>query len=227
MADEAKAKGNAAYASGDFDSAVNHFTEAINLTLTNHILFSNRSAAHASLHHYNEALSDAKKTVELKPDWGKGYSRIGASHLGLHQFDEAVEAYSKGLEIDPSNQGLKSGLADASRSRKIEKKRKPETEFGEEKDKKQKKAQSQEELGRVKVSGSDENVVKSKTCFVCDGEDDWVLVCYREECSIAVHQSCASDEPDFDEFGNFYCPYCWYKRVVSKYVELKEKLMVK
>ncbi|EOA34964.1 hypothetical protein CARUB_v10020050mg [Capsella rubella] len=116
MADEAKAKGNAAFSSGDFDSAVNHFTEAINLAPTNHVLFSNRSAAHASLHHYDEALSDAKKTVELKPDWGKGYSRLGAAHLGLNQFDEAVEAYSKGLEIDPTNEGLKSGLADAKAS---------------------------------------------------------------------------------------------------------------
>ncbi|KAJ0265761.1 Hsp70-Hsp90 organizing protein 2 [Hirschfeldia incana] len=117
MADEAKAKGNAAFSSGDFSSAVTHFTEAINLAPTNHVLYSNRSAAHASLHNYQEALSDAKKTVELKPDWAKGYSRLGAAHLGLNNHDEAVEAYSKGLEIDPSNEALKSGLADASRSR--------------------------------------------------------------------------------------------------------------
>ncbi|CAH8313294.1 unnamed protein product [Eruca vesicaria subsp. sativa] len=117
MADEAKAKGNAAFSSGDFTSAVTHFTAAINLSPTNHVLFSNRSAAHASLHNYAEALSDAKKTVELKPDWAKGYSRLGAAHLGLNHLDEAVEAYSKGLEIDPNNEALKSGLADASRSR--------------------------------------------------------------------------------------------------------------
>lgn len=80
-------------------------------------------------------------------------------------------------------------------------------------------------LGQNKV-GVTENVVKSTTCFVCDGKDNWVLVCYGEECPIAVHQSCASDEPDFDEFGNFYCPYCWYKRVVVKCVELGKKLMV-
>ncbi|CAF1722535.1 hsp70-Hsp90 organizing protein 2 [Brassica napus] len=117
MADEAKAKGNAAFSSGDFASAVTHFTDAINLAPTNHVLFSNRSAAHASLHQYEKALSDAKKTVELKPDWAKGYSRLGAAHLGLNHHEEAVEAYSKGLEIDPSNEALKSGLADASRSR--------------------------------------------------------------------------------------------------------------
>ncbi|ESQ35603.1 hypothetical protein EUTSA_v10007205mg [Eutrema salsugineum] len=116
MADEAKARGNAAFSSGDFTSAIRHFTEAIALAPTNHVLFSNRSAAHASLHHYADALSDAEKTVELKPDWPKGYSRLGAAHLGLNQLQEAVAAYNKGLEIDPSNEALKSGLADAQAS---------------------------------------------------------------------------------------------------------------
>ncbi|GMI71727.1 Hop3 [Hibiscus trionum] len=113
MADEAKAKGNAAFSSGDFNTAVKHFTDAINLSPTNHVLYSNRSASYASLHQYDAALSDAKKTVDLKPDWSKGYSRLGAAHLGLHQYQEAVSAYKKGLEIDPNNEALKSGLADA------------------------------------------------------------------------------------------------------------------
>uniref|UniRef100_A0A1J3IQJ2 Hsp70-Hsp90 organizing protein 3 n=1 Tax=Noccaea caerulescens TaxID=107243 RepID=A0A1J3IQJ2_NOCCA len=117
MAEEAKAKGNAAFSSGEYATAITHFTEAINLAPTNHVLYSNRSAAYASLHRYAEALSDAKKTVELKPDWSKGYGRLGAAYLGLTQFKEATDAYKKGLEIDPNNETLKSGLADASRPR--------------------------------------------------------------------------------------------------------------
>lgn len=113
MADEAKAKGNAAFSAGDFTSAVSYFSDAIALAPTNHVLYSNRSAAYASLQKYADALSDAKKTVELKPDWSKGYSRLGAAHLGLGHFDDAVSAYKKGLEIDPNNEALKSGLADA------------------------------------------------------------------------------------------------------------------
>lgn len=116
MADEAKAKGNAAFSSGDFATAIRHFSDAINLSPTNHVLYSNRSAAHASLQNYTDALTDAKKTVELKPDWSKGYSRLGAAHLGLSQYDEAVSAYKKGLEIDPNNEPLKSGLADAQKA---------------------------------------------------------------------------------------------------------------
>ncbi|KAA8521897.1 hypothetical protein F0562_012789 [Nyssa sinensis] len=113
MADEAKAKGNAAFAAGNYTDAVRFFGEAIDLAPTNHVLYSNRSAAHASLQQYTQALFDAEKTVELKPDWSKGYSRLGAAHLGLHHYDDAVSAYKKGLELDPNNEALKSGLADA------------------------------------------------------------------------------------------------------------------
>ncbi|XP_057977497.1 hsp70-Hsp90 organizing protein 3-like [Malania oleifera] len=129
MADEAKAKGNAAFSAGKFSDAIRHFSDAISLSPTNHVLYSNRSAAYASLHQYHDALSDAKRTVELKPDWSKGYSRLGAAYLGLNNHEEAVSAYKKGLEIDPSNEALKSGLADAqaaaSRSRSV-----PPSPFG-------------------------------------------------------------------------------------------------
>lgn len=116
MAEEAKAKGNAAFSAGDYAAAVGHFTEAIGLAPTNHVLYSNRSAAQASLQNYAEALADAKKTVELQPMWAKGYGRLAAAHLGLGNRDLAVANYKKGLDIDPDNAALKSGLADAESS---------------------------------------------------------------------------------------------------------------
>ncbi|KAJ9555295.1 hypothetical protein OSB04_009909 [Centaurea solstitialis] len=113
MADEAKAKGNAAFSAGNYTEAIKHFTDAIAIAPSNHVLYSNRSAAYASLNQYSEALSDAKKTVDLKPDWSKAYSRLGAAHHGLCQYDDAISAYKQGLEIDPNNETLKSGLSDA------------------------------------------------------------------------------------------------------------------
>ncbi len=53
-------------------------------------------ALQASLANFAEALEDARKTVELKPDWAKGYSRLGAAFHGLRKWDDAVAAYSKG-----------------------------------------------------------------------------------------------------------------------------------
>ncbi|XP_031247860.1 hsp70-Hsp90 organizing protein 3-like [Pistacia vera] len=113
MAEEAKAKGNAAFSAGDYEAAVRHFSDAIALAPSNHVLYSNRSAAYASLNNFAEALADAKKTVELKPDWPKGYSRLGAAYVGSHNYGDAISAYKKGLEIDPHNEALKSGLKDA------------------------------------------------------------------------------------------------------------------
>ncbi|KAL6911899.1 hypothetical protein ACP4OV_000704 [Aristida adscensionis] len=116
MADEAKAKGNAAFSAGRFEEAARHFTDAIALAPGNHVLYSNRSAALASLHRYSDALADAQKTVELRPDWAKGYSRLGAAHLGLGDAAAAVAAYEKGLALDPANEGLKAGLEDAKKA---------------------------------------------------------------------------------------------------------------
>eukprot|EP00245_Coleochaete_scutata_P013383 TRINITY_DN5419_c2_g1_i1.p1 TRINITY_DN5419_c2_g1~~TRINITY_DN5419_c2_g1_i1.p1 ORF type:complete len:574 (+),score=174.40 TRINITY_DN5419_c2_g1_i1:258-1979(+) len=113
MADEFKAKGNAAFAAGEFERAIEQFSSAIELAPENHVLYSNRSASYASLQQWQKALEDAEKVVGLNPSWPKGYSRQGAALMGLGKHEDAVAAFRKGLEHDPNNDGLKQGLADA------------------------------------------------------------------------------------------------------------------
>merc|ERR1719231_1873038 len=95
---------------GNFDEAIAQFTTAIEADPTNHVLYSNRSAAHASKTSFTEALIDANKCIELKGDWAKGHSRRGAAYFGLKNWIQAQSSYEKGLELDPSSQVMKDEL---------------------------------------------------------------------------------------------------------------------
>lgn len=41
-------------------------------------------------------LNTELQVVDLKPEWPKGYSRLGAANVGLGNWDDAVDAYKKG-----------------------------------------------------------------------------------------------------------------------------------
>lgn len=116
LAQEAKAKGNAAFQAGDFPSAVQHFTKAIELSPSDAVLYSNRSGAYASLKQFENALKDAEMCVKLKPDWAKGYSRKGLAEFNLGRLREAEATYSKGLTIDPNSQSLQAALNEIKQS---------------------------------------------------------------------------------------------------------------
>lgn len=113
LAEEAKKRGNEAWTSGDFAEAIKQFTEAIELDGKNAVYYSNRSAAYLSSGKIDEALSDAKKAVNLRPDWGKAYSRKGAALFWKKRYSEAIDTYRLGLEKEPTNAQLLEGLQSA------------------------------------------------------------------------------------------------------------------
>jgi len=111
--DEAKNLGNAAIKEGKYADAVQWFTKGISLVKPGepaHVLYSNRSAAYASLGNYADALKDAEKAIELKPDWPRGYSRRATALHFLGRLEEARDGYKKALEMDPANATLKESL---------------------------------------------------------------------------------------------------------------------
>ena len=99
MADALKAEGNKAFTEKKFDEAMyvtrfscllyylltrysEKFTQAIEIEPLNHVLYSNRSGAYASKKDFDQALQDANKTTEIKPNWAKGWSRKGSALHG-------------------------------------------------------------------------------------------------------------------------------------------------
>ena len=86
---ELKNKGNVAFQAGQFEEAIKLFSEAIEINPNNHVYFSNRSGAYASLENYEKALEDAEKCVEINPSWAKGYARKGFAQFYLGNIEGA------------------------------------------------------------------------------------------------------------------------------------------
>lgn len=60
--------------------------------------YSNRSAAHAAMKRWDEALRDGKRAVQLKPSWAKGFVRVGGAYFGMELWCE-VRAERQHLKL--------------------------------------------------------------------------------------------------------------------------------
>jgi DnaJ family protein C protein 8 len=153
-----KSQGDAAFASKEYETAINHYTSAISLDDNNHVLFSNRCACHQALSNKSKALKDAEKIVELKPDWAKGWGRLGVARFALTRYEGAVEAYGKGLKLDAANKVCLEGL-DLSKVALVK-----QTQEG-----KEKRAREEEEKAAKKAA---EEAAAAEAAAAAPSEDD-------------------------------------------------------
>ncbi|KAL7570066.1 hypothetical protein ACA910_017101 [Epithemia clementina (nom. ined.)] len=116
-AEDFKAKGNAALQAGNTSEAIEFYTKAINADGTNHVYFSNRSAAYLKKGDANNALEDANACIGLNPDFAKGYSRKAAALHALKRYNDSIAAYQAGLAKFPDDAGMKKGLEDVQREK--------------------------------------------------------------------------------------------------------------
>nr|XP_019963342.1 PREDICTED: tetratricopeptide repeat protein 31-like isoform X3 [Paralichthys olivaceus] len=68
---------------GQYSQAVHMFSEAIYCDPKDHRFYGNRSYCYLCLEQYSSALKDAQRSIELAPDWPKGFFRKGCALMGL------------------------------------------------------------------------------------------------------------------------------------------------
>ena len=74
---ELRNEGNKLFQRGEVEASIQRYSEAYKMAENDHLLTSNRSHAYFKKGDYVAALEDAQRTIELRPDWGKGYFRKG------------------------------------------------------------------------------------------------------------------------------------------------------
>lgn len=95
--------GNEAMKSERWDEAVEHYTSVLACQPREHEVLANRCLAYLNLNKSAEALNDAAMCVNLKPDWAKGFYRLGCALEKCKEWKDSAAVFAKVVEMEPNN----------------------------------------------------------------------------------------------------------------------------
>jgi small glutamine-rich tetratricopeptide repeat-containing protein alpha len=99
-AERLKGLGNEAMKKKDYDSAIKHYTAALDIVPLNPIYLSNRAAAYSGQNKHQLAKEDAEMAVAADPNYSKAWSRLGLANYVLGDAKGAMDAYKKGMDAE-------------------------------------------------------------------------------------------------------------------------------
>ena len=113
-AETLKKRGNAAFVTKEFETAIDLYSQALEEDTPGrdgilHILHSNRSLAYSKAGNIIAAIKDARRATTLKPNWSKGFYRLGLALLASNrdgEHGEALAALKMAIKLDPRHQVL-------------------------------------------------------------------------------------------------------------------------
>lgn len=98
-----KEKGNQFFKDGQFDSAIECYTRAMDADPYNPVPPTNRAASFYRLKKFAVAESDCNLAIALDSKYVKAYIRRAATRTALEKHQEALEDYEMVLKLDPAN----------------------------------------------------------------------------------------------------------------------------
>ncbi|KAI9898238.1 hypothetical protein N3K66_006598 [Trichothecium roseum] len=98
-----KNEGNKAFVSGDYPSAVQLYSQAIEANDKEPTFFTNRAQAYIKTEAYGYAIADATTALELNPKLIKAYYRRGLARTAILRPKDAVDDFKQCVKLDPNN----------------------------------------------------------------------------------------------------------------------------
>ncbi|KAH0623346.1 hypothetical protein JD844_031585 [Phrynosoma platyrhinos] len=109
LANALKVKGNDAFSKGDYEMAIERYTEGLKKQKDMPMLYTNRAQAYIKLQKYDKAISDCDWALRCDEKCIKALFHMGKAYLAQKQYSKSKECYLKILEIDPQKEKLCKG----------------------------------------------------------------------------------------------------------------------
>ncbi len=99
-----KDKGNKEFKEGNYEKAVEYYTQALRKVKDMTTLWTNRAQAYIKLREYEKALKDCDWATRVDENCVKAYVHQGLAYLGLRRYNDAITSYEKAIQYDPKKE---------------------------------------------------------------------------------------------------------------------------
>ncbi|XP_056398877.1 tetratricopeptide repeat protein 12 isoform X3 [Hyla sarda] len=109
LANALKDLGNKAFDKGDYETAIQCYSEGLEKLKDMQVLYTNRAQAYIKLEKYEKAISDCEWALKCDDKCVKAYVHMGRAHLSLKNYEEARQCYKMITDIDITKEKLVKG----------------------------------------------------------------------------------------------------------------------
>ncbi|KAG8569191.1 hypothetical protein GDO81_014291 [Engystomops pustulosus] len=109
LATALKDLGNEAFAKGDYETAIQRYSEGLEKMKDMQVLYTNRAQTYIKLKQYENAIRDCEWALKCDKTCVKAYVHMGKAHLGLKNYLKARNCYKKIIDLDISKEKLVKG----------------------------------------------------------------------------------------------------------------------
>lgn len=95
--------GNTHYNNGNYDEAINCFTQLVNQNPSDFNAYQNLGSCYHMKKDFLKAVQNFEKSIGINPNYASAHKSLGNAYFDNFKDEEAIESYKKGLALEPND----------------------------------------------------------------------------------------------------------------------------